>query len=228
MEVMAELNCPVSIENAHIGNNIDCLDSIHRPEINLAIWKRNSLTFKVVANEILATSFSRAQFIYDRADPIDLIGAYLDEMVDVKSESALLLWTDIMNLADRVLRLCSDQEIGIGLERIRHDNCTSYHVDKLGLRLLCTYSGEATHWVGNNNVNRNYLGQNDNDNVIRNWNQIQVMAQGWVGVFKGEKYIGNEGLGIVHRSPEISKKDNAERLLLRIDTINRFKDNDDK
>ena len=88
--------------------------------------------------------------------------------------------------------------------------------------MLCTYWGEASYWLENDNVNREGLGKNNNDLVVKDWDKVHQMQTNWAGIFKGENFPGNKGLGIVHRSPEILGKESADRLLLRIDTINSF------
>ena len=208
--------------NFYASSSIDALTKVNSDGINLSIWQRDTNQVQSAAQALLETSFTRTQFIYDRADSIELIGAFLDETTGLESPDAPYLWADIMLLTEQMLKLCDDQEIGIGLERVTHDNCTSFHTDFLSLRLLCTYWGDATHWLADDNVNRDGLGKNNNDLVVKDWSQVNKMEPHWVGIFKGENFAGNKGCGIVHRSPEIVGKDNADRLLLRIDTINSF------
>ena len=47
--------------------------------------------------------------------------------------------------------------------------------------------------------------------------RIQRLEVGDVGLFKGEKWIGNEGAGIVHRSP--APAPGTRRLLLTLDWL---------
>ena len=46
---------------------------------------------------------------------------------------------------------------------------------------------------------------------------MQQLSQGDVALLKGEGWVGNEGKGLIHRSPQLS--DQASRLILTIDFI---------
>lgn len=207
---------------SYLGAGRDALNRVLAPEVNLAIWQRESGPCQQAAKGLLKTSFKSEQFVYNRKDPVDLIGAHLDEATELKSKKAPFLWNDIMDLAAKMLELCDDQEIGLCLDRVTNDNCTAFHTDFLNLRLLCTYWGDATYWIENPYVNREGLGQNNNDLVVKDWEQVHQMKTNWAGIFKGDNFPKSKGQGIVHRSPEISTQANGERLLLRIDTIKSF------
>jgi len=47
--------------------------------------------------------------------------------------------------------------------------------------------------------------------------QIQRLQAGWVALAKGEKWQGNEGAGLIHRSPTPSSGE--RRLLLTLDWL---------
>ncbi|MCJ8277830.1 MAG: DUF1826 domain-containing protein [Bdellovibrionales bacterium] len=205
-----------------VGSQSSDLDCVIEPSKNLSIWKRELPKVIPAVNELMASTFQGVQFVYDRSEPIEVIGSFLDEQMQLETDDALYLFADIMLLTEKMLELCDDQEIGISLERVTNDNCTSFHTDFLGLRLLCTYKGDATYWLENDNVNRDGLGKNNNDLVVKDKNKIQQMQTYWAGIFKGENFEGNTGKGIVHRSPEVLNKKDSTRLLLRIDTIKNF------
>jgi hypothetical protein len=205
-----------------VKRSINDLDEILSPACNMAIWKRPLSPAPQAIQELVDSSFQALQFVYDRSQSIELVGAYFDEHLDLKSHDAYFLCEDFMNIAKKFVSLCSDQSIGIRLERVTNDNCKAFHVDFLSLRLLCTYHGPATDWVDNSNVNRKYLGKNRNDLVIKNESLIKSFKTNWVGVLKGENYADNKGKGVVHRSPQISTLEKADRILLRMDTLERF------
>ena len=48
-------------------------------------------------------------------------------------------------------------------------------------------------------------------------NDVQQLSQGDVALLKGEAWLGNEGKGLIHRSPQLY--DQASRLILTIDFI---------
>jgi len=208
-------------EATHVvfSERIDGLSKIEDRGVNLAIWQRSPLEIAEPLEELMASGFKQAQFVYTRDQPIEVIGAFLDETIDLRSESAVILWNDIVVLADKMLEICGDQQIGISLDLISHDNCTSFHTDRQNLRLLCTYVGDGTYWLENQNVRRDQLNRNDNESVVVDWQEVRQMRSHWVGLFKGETYRGGKDQAIVHRSPEVLGRKDADRLLLRIDTF---------
>jgi hypothetical protein len=188
----------------------------------MAIWRRSASPAPQAIQELVKSDFQALQFVYDRSQPVELIGAYFDEHLNLSSQDSYYLCEDFINIAKKFISLCSDKVIGIRLERVVTDNCKAFHVDFLSLRLLCTYHGAATEWLENSNVNREHLGKNRNDLVAKNEDLIKSFKTNWVGILKGENYTDNRGRGVVHRSPQILDLKKEDRILLRMDTLERF------
>ena len=98
--------------------------------------------------------------------------------------------------------------------------CPKFHVDKVPCRLITTYTGVATEWLPHDRVNRRFLGPNSPSIVgaqpgICESGDIEILETGAVALLKGESWEGNEGCGLVHRSPSIAE--GRKRLLLTID-----------
>ena len=55
----------------------------------------------------------------------------------------------------------------------------------------------------------------DLSGLFASFKDIQEIRQGEVALLKGEGWVGNEGAGLVHRSPQL--KNNEKRLLLSLD-----------
>lgn len=209
---------PSSIESSQM----DVLNQISLEHLNMAIWQRRYSPAPKAIQELVDSQFSAIQCVFDRSESIETLGAYFDEHLNLSSPDAFYLYQDIMELAQAFISLCKDKVIGIRLERVTTDNCKAFHVDYISLRLLCTYHGRATDWLENTNVNRLGLGQNNNELVVRDWRKVRKMKIHWVGILKGENFANNTGRGIVHRSPQISGINGADRILLRMDTLERF------
>jgi len=102
--------------------------------------------------------------------------------------------------------------------------CPKFHVDRIPCRLATTYQGVATDWLPHEQVDRSKLGHgsdgkaDDESGLFNSVADIQHLQCGDVALLKGDLWEGNEGAGLVHRSPDIT--DNACRLLLTIDFIN--------
>jgi hypothetical protein len=189
---------------------------IRLPETNLVVLKRPVPEFSGAISEILAHSTGESQTLFERGMSLDLIPAMLDDDLDLESPDSLGLYLDIRDLAEKFLSVTSAKKIGVRLERVQTDSCRLFHVDRVGVRLLTTYFGDGTEWLKNSDVNRAGLGQGNDQLVKMDGAATQVIPAGWIGLLKGER--GNDGLGLVHRSPrvEAAKK---KRVLLRMDTL---------
>jgi len=105
---------------------------------------------------------------------------------------------------------------------VTSDACRLFHVDVSGLRLLVTYSGHGTQWIGNDDVCRDEMGlrgrtvEQTNAAIVPHPARIRAVQRFSVAVLKGESYPGNLGNGIVHRSPPIGAS-GMRRLRLCLD-----------
>lgn len=208
--------------NLSATNLIDTLDEILDPTCNISIWKRAYAPAPLAIEELLKSNFKELQLVYKISQPIEVIADYIDETLKLNSQDAYHFLQDILIITKKFLEISNDSSIGIRLERVMSDNCKIFHTDFLKLRLICTYHGPATEWLENSNVNREYLGKGQNNLVVKNENLIQHMKTNWVGILKGDNYIDNAGKGVVHRSPQISHLNQKDRILLRIDTLDRY------
>jgi hypothetical protein len=109
--------------------------------------------------------------------------------------------------------------------------CPRFHVDKVPCRLVTTYHGIATEWLPHHCVNRSKLGagnagkSDEQSGLFQHPNNIHQLHQGEVALLKGESWEGNEGAGLVHRSPSMPVTQNSalkntfseRRLLLTLD-----------
>ena len=99
--------------------------------------------------------------------------------------------------------------------------CPRFHVDQVPCRLITTYQGPATQWLEEDSLNRQKLGRGSNgqpdrsSGLIKADATIQQISVGDVALLKGERWEGNEGRGIVHRSPAVAA--GQYRLLLTLD-----------
>jgi hypothetical protein len=93
--------------------------------------------------------------------------------------------------------------------------CPRFHVDHVPLRLITTYAGIGSQWLREGEMSRARLGdpKAEPSSIVDN----QQLAAGHVALFKGEKWLGNEGRGIIHRSPQPAPGES--RLLLTLDWL---------
>lgn len=132
------------------------------------------------------------------------------------------LAADIMLLAEILSELLDATTIGFRLEVVGKAMYPRLHVDRVGIRLLCTYRGPGTAWVEDASVNRRFLGAasgglpDDSSGLLLPGHQIETIPPFTVALLKGSLWQGNDGRGIVHRSPEIAANE-LPRVLLAMD-----------
>ncbi|WRH89846.1 DUF1826 domain-containing protein [Nguyenibacter sp. L1] len=125
---------------------------------------------------------------------------------------ARILLDDALALAADYRTLAGLTEVRLRLERITTDSCRRFHVDRVGLRLLCTYVGPGTQWVPSHPADRMPHAEIDPASM-------RQIGTGDIAVLKGSAWPGGDGQGVLHRSPPLSHGPEAERvrLLLTID-----------
>jgi hypothetical protein len=123
---------------------------------------------------------------------------------------------DIELLIYQFAAISKAEQVRVHLKTIVNDACRKFHIDGYDLRLLCSYAGPGTEWTYNENVNRKYLGEGENEQIIKDWGYINQLKSYDVVILKGELPHKRTGSGIVHRSPAI-EKNSERRFVLRID-----------
>ncbi len=125
-------------------------------------------------------------------------------------------------LADMLAELLDAESIGYRLEVVGKAMCPRLHVDRVGIRLLCTYRGPGTEWVEDAAVDRRFLGAasggqpDEMSGLLLAGHRIEAIPPFAVALLKGSLWQGNDGRGIVHRSPAVAA-DEAPRVLLAMD-----------
>ena len=93
-----------------------------------------------------------------------------------------------------------------------------FSVDHVVCRMICTYLGPGTEWLPEAQVNRNAFDQpSGSADKCNNETSIQRLGEGSVALLKGERWPGNEGRGLVHRSPAASA--DQPRLVVTLDPV---------
>ncbi|NNJ18302.1 DUF1826 domain-containing protein [Pseudomonas putida CSV86] len=108
--------------------------------------------------------------------------------------------------------LLDARSVGLRLRVLDGAMCPRFHVDHVSLRLITTYAGPASEWLEEGVINRRRLAQEEVDAA-----HVRHLACGDVALLKGEKWLGNEGAGLVHRSP--SPGNGERRLILTLDWL---------
>ena len=109
--------------------------------------------------------------------------------------------------------LLGAKRIGVRLRLLDKAMCPRFHVDHVPVRLITTYAGIGSQWLREGVMDRRQLSQADAEPTER----IEQIHCGEVALLKGEKWRGNEGYGLIHRSPALAA--NERRLILTLDWL---------
>ena len=201
-----------------ISNDISKISNIFNREINISIWKRNLNSNILHASEILLIRNSDLQFS-------ELVNKNfsIDFLVDkIGADKKLIpFYEDIQYLTKLFCELFDIRDAWLRIDAIDKPMCPRFHADHLKCRLVTTYYGPGTQWLPNSLVNRNKLGHGNNgladdiSGLFSKKSDIENLDVGDIGLLKGEAWVNNEGLGLVHRSPHTDSI--YKRLYVTID-----------
>jgi hypothetical protein len=102
----------------------------------------------------------------------------------------------------------------VRLVSLQQAMCPRFHVDHVPARLVASLYGPGTEWLAEYGADRQALGGNPRD-PCQIPEAIQQLSCGDMALLKGEGWEGNEGRGLIHRSPVVSEGDS--RLFFSID-----------
>lgn len=212
-----------AVEEMHSGmggNSPSVLPEIFREDANFVVWHRK-----------LCSSIEQAakQVVEDKPN-LQLSVAVTTKSAASHVSKALgssdpsnALSEDIAVLVDMYSCLFELKHVGLRLSTLDHAMCSRFHVDIVPCRLLTTYRGIATEWLPNPLIDRSKLGRGNQgkpdaeSGLYKKQESIQRLVEGEVALLKGEHWQGNEGAGLVHRSPAM--ENGTSRLLLTLDSI---------
>lgn len=200
-----------SIKNWQIDKFPDILKNIHQKDVNIAIYERDTNLLKKEIENLLEQDikFSTNGDIKTIVDSIK--NTFCSNKLD-------LIKNDIINLLQLFNKISKAESYRLLLATINTNMCRKFHADVNDLRMLCTYSGEGTLWLTEDNINRKALSaHSDNKSIVIDNKKIKQVKTGAVVILKGAIYPQTGTKAIIHRSPTIEET-GIKRLLLRIDT----------
>lgn len=201
----------------HQGLTPETLTRILEDQTNLAVWQRqlpvhiaDFAQLVLSLNEPLAESLC-LELPDEDAEP-DLAGlaAGLRDLQGFEGFMSDLKW-----LISAFACLLGARRIGVRLRVLDKAMCPRFHVDHVPVRLITTYAGIGSQWLEEGAMDRLQLGQTDA--VPQGAASIRQLNSGEVALLKGEKWHGNEGFGLIHRSPQPAPGE--RRLLLTLDWL---------
>jgi len=183
----------------------NALSAILEDGVNLAVWQR-SLPSHIVDFSALVLSLGQRladeRVVEVREDMPVILNDLLVGTQDLQGYEAFV--ADVTWLVEAFTCLVGARRLGLRLRVLQGAMCPRFHVDHVALRLLTTYAGTGSEWLSD---------PADADIPER----CHRLAEGDVALLKGENWSGNEGRGLVHRSPSATQE--PGRLLLSIDWL---------
>lgn len=199
------------------GETPKVLTGILDDGVNLALWQRQLPAhiadfgrLLLSLNQPLAESLS-LEMPSDDAEP-NLHGL-ASGFSDLEGYEGFI--ADVSWLVSAFACLLGAQRIGLRLRVLDKAMCPRFHVDHVPVRLITTYAGVGSQWLKEGAMDRRQLGKPDAE--PQDDSLIQQIASGEVALLKGEKWHGNEGFGLIHRSPQPAPGE--RRLILTLDWL---------
>jgi hypothetical protein len=133
------------------------------------------------------------------------------------------LASDVHSWIEMLAELTGSDQIGVRVARVDTAMCPRLHVDKVSVRVVCTYHGSGTEYVASEDVDRRWLGHasggvpDEDSGVLLSRGEVCAASTGSVVLLKGEAWPDNAGRGAVHRSPVASPA--APRLVMTLDPL---------
>ncbi len=215
--VISSGSSKVKVRHATYGNQSGVLTDIYHEQTNLVVWQRElSLSLKNAAGSFLISNPNFQASI--TVTPECARSGLRDCFGDIEQSQ---LSENIAELVDMFCCLFELRRVGLRLTALERAICPKFHVDNVPCRLITTFQGVATEWLPHQSVNRRKLGvgslgkADHESGLYQNQSDIQQLNCGDVALLKGELWEGNEGAGLVHRSPALQSDE--KRLLLTLD-----------
>ena len=199
----------------HHGTTPKVLTKILHDDANLAVWQRqlplhiaDFASLLLSLNEPLAESVSLEIANEDAEPNLDGLASSFSDLEGYEGFIADVSW-----LVSAFACLLGARRIGLRLRVLDTAMCPRFHVDHVPVRLITTYAGIGSQWLKEGAMDRRKLGKPEAEPQ----SSIQQVSSGDVALFKGEKWHGNEGFGLIHRSPQLALGE--RRLILTLDWL---------
>lgn len=189
--------------------------AIHTAGINVALIEREYSPVVRAEFERLNQRLSgEFRGTLTRTNTMSSLAGFLAPFCESRMAAQIIL-NELAAVIHDFMDLSRQLSVQIMFGQITSDHCHLFHDDKNQLRLVCSYTGKGTEWLKNEDVNRGGLGTGTNAGHIEG-RPIQRLRPYDIAIMKGDLYTGNEGNGLVHRSPPLLDND-AARIFLALD-----------
>ena len=199
------------------------LSEIHKKNVNISIWERKLNNKIIEAGKTILDNNPKIEFS-EVVKPKNVLNMLKKELVH--SKEGLFLFNDISKLVKLFCELFDEDHAWLRIDAITKPMCPRFHTDYVRCRLVTTYVGPGTQWLPHHLVNRSKLGHgnqgqpDDKSGLFQKNVKIEQLDIGHVALLKGESWDGNNGSGLVHRSPH--SENEYKRLYVTIDFLETY------
>lgn len=198
------------------GEALGSLAEVLHDGVNLAVWQRR---LPVHLEDFCGLLAASDETLAD-SRVIDCAGTWQPGLADLANRFAGLdghaaFVADVTWLVELYTELLEARRIGLRLRLLDKAMCPRFHVDPVPLRLVCSYAGPGSQWLAEGAMDRRRLGDALAEPTAAE--AIHSLRSGEVALLKGERWKGNEGAGLIHRSPTLAA--GQRRLLLTLDWL---------
>ena len=199
-----------------IGAHRTVLADVLRPNVSLAVWRRGVPTpISNWLSQCSAEEIATGSCDIDISIPAACVPASLCATISAQTAQqqagVLSLSHDAAELAGLMARISGNPNVRLRLEWVTHQQCASFHADRMPFRLLCTYHGPGTEWVSVATAER--LTSPDS---MPPADEIHRLTSGDVAIMRGSSSRDHSSAPLKHRSPPVNFP-SEWRLFLAID-----------
>ncbi|MED5389531.1 MAG: DUF1826 domain-containing protein [Pseudomonadota bacterium] len=189
-------------------DNAAVLADITLDPVQVAVWNRDSPVDSALVTRACHDKLAVKTWL----DDTDL-KASLQRALPGTDYAALR--DDLHLLADMMTCLFGVSGVGLRVTALEKPMCPRFHVDRIPVRMLCTYGGPGSQWLPAPSVPAGLLVPGVDQAGRYCDDSVQQLLAGQVALFKGDTWRDNPGTGVVHRSPPVSP--GQQRLLVTLD-----------
>lgn len=191
-------------DSAVVSDHPSVFERIFDDAVTVCIWNRQPDT--ILTNYLRESAGSAS---WERRARIDVAAPQFEELLTgFKADVGRVRWvTELSALTDLFAALTDSRTVGLRVTATDRATCPRFHSDQVGLRLLCSWLGEGTEWLAEEDVIREPAERADTSarfsaGPMRPGGVVRQMRPFAVGVFKGGRWPENQGRGAMHRSPQ--------------------------
>jgi len=199
------------------GDVPEVLTQIYQEDVHLCAYQR---PLSESISQYCQSISDEVNLNIRRVVPVQNTNAILNTILPDAEYKADFL-EDLALVIDMYAYLFELDEVGMRLQRLDRAMCPRFHTDKLGCRLVTTYTGVGTEWLEEGAVDRSKLGRGNRglidseSGLYASETQVHQANSGDVVLLKGDGWYGADGCGVIHRSPVVAAGES--RIVLTLD-----------